>query len=743
MNGASKILTVSYGTFSCTLEGFDDPFNTMKAIAEYFRDLAADDRFFGAEPPTPDAAMLHKIAEREINRRVEAKIAGNGVVLRAEEAPTEAVSARVAPMPRVTMPATPPAPAAILAPTVASYADAAPSVESAAARLSRLRAVQSQMNAPQPAQTASADVLADISSRFADVDAYAEDQEGESAFKPAPVILTAAPVQVAPAPVEVVFAAPEAAADLIEDIVQATPVAEPAAEAADAVEVSEPEIATSDDAMIAALGLSISAPAAAVVDKVKADGPALDALRETLAGLMVQDDQLADDMASAADDARPATFPEDDAGSPDFSDMAQAEDQADLVDGADPEDLADLAAMDGQALISDDDAQIEDAVALTDFDDAPTDAMADASDVEPPALDAKRPEIVTSPGAPVVAEKLQRARARVIKIRRLDKKADAAAPLSPEAEADLQSTLAALEAEIGPVAAKAAPEQASVPDTGAAAPEKPVESKLFAADEAAVDRLLAQTNTELEVPETKRRRSAIAHLKAAVLATVADRKSNPTARAEVAEVKMDPYRKDLDQAVRPTTAILAGDRPAPLVLVSAQRIDRKRDAVADANRPMPQIVSSGPAPQSAPSNAPMMPVRPRRVTSGGLAQAMSAELGDEDGDPDLEDMGTILGDGARQSFAEFAENLGATSLAELIEAAGAYCTVVLDRPSFSRPLLFQQILTMPNMEGANREEGLRGFGKLLRDGRIQKTVRGQFALSDTSPLLTEAKRIAG
>lgn len=723
MTGASKILTVSYGTFSCTLEGFDEPFNTMKAIAEYFRDLAADDRYFGAEPPTPDAAMLHKIAEREIQRRVEAKVSDHGVLLRADDAPA----------PRVTMP------------FVASVAEAAPAVESAAARLSRLRAAQTQVLPPAP-------LLGDISNRFSDVEAYAEDQDAE------PVIAAPAPKaalpEPAPEPVTLTAPAPYAIPDTDDDAEEqeAAPVAPMAAQAEPAADPISPPPAVLETILTEPAPPVMASPAPEVTpepqDDLASEG-ILSSLRETLAGLNLQDDQLAADMSEATD--TPAQMADEPAeeirAEVPFHTQAKSDvfDFVDLKDAYDQEETAELEALDGE-----------------DFADLPlvpqVDPVKTVAQVEPTATVPAEAEVDLSTDGPIVAEKIQRARARVIKISRTDKK-PVEPTLSPDAEADLQNTLAALEAELAPTPAPQAhdrsveamldavlaapspiPAQTSAPAADAA--EKPNDTRIAAADDAAVDRLLAQTNTQLEVPEVKRRRSAIAHLKAAVLATVADRKSDPAAQSRGAEVKMDPYRKDLNQAVRPSGS---ADRPAPLVLVSAQRIDRTRDSAADPNRPVPQIVPAFALPVQSERAQPatVLPVRPRRVTAAGAAQATTQRPSDElEGDQITSPVNNIFSGTAKQNFSEFAESLGADSLAELIEAAAAYCTLVLDQPSFTRPMLFQQISAVPSVAGLHPEDSLRSFGKLLRDGRIQKTYRGQFALSNTSPILTEAKRIA-
>ena len=133
---------------------------------------------------------------------------------------------------------------------------------------------------------------------------------------------------------------------------------------------------------------------------------------------------------------------------------------------------------------------------------------------------------------------------------------------------------------------------------------------------------------------------------------------------------------------RPTT----GDRPAPLRLVAEQRIDQ-----------------------------PGEPVRPRRVSRADLVASAPADV-----DPD----GTLSG-----SFSEYADEMGASSLTDLLEAAAAYLSDVEGRPQFSRPMLMQKLREIDE-ESFSREEGLRSFGQLLRQGKLQKLKGGRFAVTE-------------
>jgi hypothetical protein len=302
--------------------------------------------------------------------------------------------------------------------------------------------------------------------------------------------------------------------------------------------------------------------------------------------------------------------------------------------------------------------------------------------------------------------------------------------LPDDAEADLQRELQALEGDAAAPAAAEDPDAdlrrqlagLAADDVPAAAPEAaPTVLDSEVADDA-VRRLMDQTQSQMAVPENRRRLSSIAHLKAAVAATIAERfGSKPKPVEDVEATRSEPYRNDLARAVRPARpAGAAGDRPAPLVLVSEQRIDR----------PAP------PAPV-APA-APIVPVRPRRVTV--QAAVLRPEVEDDLDEDAGSDTDNIFGD--TKGFAEFADRVGANDLPELLEAAAAYAAAIEGRDAFTRPQLLNQISTVTG-DDVTREDELRSFGALLRDGRIVKVRRGQFALTESSSYLAEARRIAG
>lgn len=662
MVGASKILTVSYGTFSCTLEGFDEPFSTMKAIAEYFRDLAADDRYFGAVPPTPDAEMLHRIAEREIHRRVEARVSEHGVVLRPQGPAIEAPM----PQPGPAMPAH-----AAAAEPVAPSRPAIP--DSVAAKLARIRAVVSEAPA-----AAAAPVVAEVAAV-----PYEEDEETEN------------------------FGAPAATDFGFElDIGDVPGLKAVMAEAAPVAVVPEPEMAEdlTDDTF--------------------------DSIAETLEEAEAEEDLRALDAADDADlDA------EDEAGweAEHAAREALTSEAEEIVDEDWSEDAPEIA----EAPEAEVEAEPLDLAAFRAEDHVKDEALsvkmgrADDEDDED-AIDAEEAAFALSEDLPVADRTAALMAAMSGDDYENDVFEDDDTP--EEGEAEDTDILAQIGAAIGDTGLAADDEEDLMSDLaditrdarrdaheGRAILESASED-----DEASVERLMEEAKSKLEGPETRRRFSAIAHLKAAVAATVADRKLKTGSDAGVSSQDgpvddTEAYREDLSKAVRPrrptSDSVPVTQRPtmntrmAPLVLVSEQRVD-----LNDATRPEAAIV------------------RPRRVSTAVLETVVEATDDDEEIVPlSPEDV---------RSFAEFAEHLGATSLSDLLEAAAAYTANVEGITHFSRPQILRRIEGLTEDEDYSREDGLRSFGMLLRQGKIQKVRRGQFVLTDASRFKNEAYRVA-
>ncbi|MEO0693032.1 MAG: hypothetical protein AAFY90_09185, partial [Pseudomonadota bacterium] len=513
MVGPSKILTVSYGTFSCTLEGFDDPFSTMKSIAEYFRDLAADDRYFGAEPPTPDAEMLHRIAEQEVQRRVEARVQDDGIVLRQME---DAAGPMPSEAPVV-------APAVVAPAAVADEVDVpapAPADDgSIAAKLSRIRAVVARSRVPEEADDAF-DAPLDVADPYAG--------SIESAFDDVDLGDEIAPIaDIDATPLD----APEVVSpELEEDEADTESTLDDDAGVLaqfedDALGLSDPEPSMAEPNDIASriirLKRSDPAPAEPVaaapdpepVEDDLPDAPVVEVAEEADFEADAVPDTVDVAVEAAEEFAPEVAAVEEDAADHDFDEVA-------LNEGAEVEDLEDLQALDGADADDQTDGEggepAEDAMA-----EEPLAAVAPDEDLAPaPFADAVENADLPD-GLEPLTEEPAGEEEMLADVAEDEVVADAIEPVAEE-PADDEDMLAAVAAAVAPTEADAAaeenvatPDAASLDDlTDTDADE--MEDDPEAAGEAAFDRILEETNSKLDDQESSRRRSAIAHLKAAV-----------------------------------------------------------------------------------------------------------------------------------------------------------------------------------------------------------------------------------
>jgi hypothetical protein len=772
MVGASKILTVSYGTFSCTLEGFDDPFSTMKSIAEYFRDLAADDRYFGAEPPTPDAEMLSRIAEKEIQRRVEARVQDNGIVLKQLAAGEEA---RPAMQPAAMAAAAAPVMAAAAAP-VAAAAPAAPVAYAPAAEpefepeyaADAFPAMADLAEVPLAEDAAQAETVAEKLSRIRAVVSAARAGAAEETFVDADLVSEEI------ADEDVAF----------DDDATELEIAEALAVFDGDEEEAEAEVeAVAEEAEVAAVGFADETEAEAVAEAENAAEAEIEDEDDELVTWASDEVEDEDEAAGSADGSV-----EMEAEAPvSFADEAEDEDDVDTMDDVAETEVAEAVAAE---------TEVEPEVVAEDADDAPYGRVVKltrpeaegAHDAWSAADEDEEDEAVA--GEPVAAKADDDWASFDDEDEDLDDEDDGreaawAAPMATateEAEDDLDGDAfedersrsdrgvaaeldddpiaAEIRATLGAQLAASHQEEAAFEDEADEEEDEAFaeetkdsarkwdwddedededEDEAFDADAATeagamaarerlgplsepegdaadVDRLLEKTNTQMAETEGTRRRSAIAHLKAAVAATKADRLLKRVSWREKTDAEVQTqYRDDLAQVVRPRRPSEAaaeaprerpkpiGEGKSPLMLVSELRVDGETSRV-------------------------LTPIRPRRIQT------------DEEGEAAADMDGSSYEDAAR--FAEFAEKMGAKDLTDLLEAAAAYAAFVENRPHFSRPQLMKRVARYEAGGDFTREAGLRSFGQLLRQGKIRKLKRGQFAVADTTRFNPEA-RIAG
>lgn len=686
----NKILTVSYGTFSCTLEGFDDSFGTMKAIAEYFRDLASDDRYFGAEPPQPDAEMLQRIAEREISRRVEARHHEGKIYLSAEpegsvviEDADKAAQAEAEAQARAEAEAKTMAQAK--AEAVQAEADRieaerldaerveaehfeAERVEAERAEAERLEAERAEAAAHE-AEAEMARVQAEADARAAAEAAQIEEDAEQSDDVDLSVLMAhaeATDAELSP-----------------RDLAAELPEAEAFFAGSESTHASDDLIEDSAD--------DADNSIAAKLDRIRAVVSQADSVADDDDGYT--EDEHAEDVAPALDEAETATA--DALADIEAALAADDETQEQVAEGFtneshdDSDDVASiLAALDDDA-DEDESTQSEAPADVNLFDDS-QDAGAELPVLELVAEDKVAPEALAEEEPKAAPRRL----ARVVKVKRADLEAAIAqgdleeiSDVNSEADTDVQEGFTSSlsdddEADLARELAEVVGEDTA--QTPEAAPH--ALPALEADDGDDLSRLMAEADQQMGEEEGAQRRDAFAHLRAAVAAKKADTGLGETDP----EQEKVAYRDDLATAVKPrrpsadrkrTERPDMTQRPAPLKLVAEQRVDG--EAATETRGP----------------------VRPRRIAAVQEAAPTSDDA---------------------SSFIDFAVDMGANSLSDLLEAAASYLSFVEGREQFTRPQLMNKVRQVEK-DDFSREDGLRSFGQLLRAGKIEKLQGGRFA----------------
>lgn len=658
MVSSSKILTVSYGTFSCTAEGFDDPLGVVKDTTHFFRGVVHEDRFFGAEPPRFDPELAAELLTAQL-----ASEAGEGhLTLRnpygGNGASVGAMGAALAAGPAAARPAHGEAPAEVAEEAVATDAGA-----------DEVEVVQTAVTTEPVA------VVEEHTAEVAEAPVVAAQDApaAEGSFTLAEPVVAATPAPSAP------LSDPESVAAKLRRI--RAVVAEGASRPTPAVSTDaggEDEFTEDEDTGAVSAMLGSLAPVVEELPEAISDSD--DRLfADTLAGMDFGDTFDEDETLVAPEPVTPvapeaapplrrarvvkvkrASF--DTAVAAGVLEEVPGQSGADTVSSLSAEDEDDLARelaavraeleADFDAAWDDDDEVQPEPAARSEAAEAEWDEEEFSEAFEDEFYEDEDDDAVDAHGAAVIA-------AAVADAERLtDEGVRKAVKLASPGRVMLTEN--------------------SVGDTDAS-------------------RILDETNTQMREPEGNRRRSAIAHLRAAVAATRADKLLG---RKKDAAEGMQPYREDLANVVRPrrpdapashTERPADQGRPAPLKLVAEQRVD-----------------SSAAAPV------------PRRVK---LSDFEDDSLQDDDVD---------------SGFATYAENVGATDLSELLEAAAAYMSFVERREQFSRPQLMTKV-RQAELTESSREDRLRTFGQLLREGKIEKTRGGRFTASERISFKPDAR----